>query len=255
MSTDEPGEEKIGDYPRARSHYIEYQIFNRFARSRNPIACCLIHRVLKGLRGFREMTDQELQLELNEAGTRLGDPPSSVDDLLGILDDGEAYAYTANTLAPNIPVVSTLDTKDPKKGRTNYSRCERNWTLKDILVQKILWRDEEKNLNATYIISVARKLGCSIFLLPEDIIERGEVWNFPITTHYGNMFLPVNFPGDAFVEDNRLLFLCPHSYHLGARVHMKATLLSMLKLKIYDTSQLFTYAIGFSSFILPPRWT
>ncbi|KAI5683314.1 hypothetical protein M9H77_04542 [Catharanthus roseus] len=29
----------------------------------------------------------------------------------------------------------------------------------------------EKKLNATYIISVARKLGCSIFLLPEDIIE------------------------------------------------------------------------------------
>jgi plastin-1 len=26
-------------------------------------------------------------------------------------------------------------------------------------------------LNATYIISVARKLGCSIFLLPEDIME------------------------------------------------------------------------------------
>lgn len=31
--------------------------------------------------------------------------------------------------------------------------------------------DEEKKLNATYIISVARKLGCSIFLLPEDIIQ------------------------------------------------------------------------------------
>ncbi|EPS65485.1 hypothetical protein M569_09293, partial [Genlisea aurea] len=31
--------------------------------------------------------------------------------------------------------------------------------------------DEEKKLNATYIISVARKLGCSIFLLPEDITE------------------------------------------------------------------------------------
>lgn len=31
--------------------------------------------------------------------------------------------------------------------------------------------DEEKKLNATYIISVARKLGCSIFLLPEDILE------------------------------------------------------------------------------------
>ncbi|KAL4309504.1 hypothetical protein GQ457_01G006330 [Hibiscus cannabinus] len=32
-------------------------------------------------------------------------------------------------------------------------------------------QDEEKRLNATYIISVARKLGCSIFLLPEDIME------------------------------------------------------------------------------------
>ncbi|KAG2309939.1 hypothetical protein Bca52824_021496 [Brassica carinata] len=31
--------------------------------------------------------------------------------------------------------------------------------------------DEEKRLNATYIVSVARKLGCSVFLLPEDIVE------------------------------------------------------------------------------------
>jgi hypothetical protein len=31
--------------------------------------------------------------------------------------------------------------------------------------------EEEKKLNATYIISVARKLGCSVFLLPEDIVE------------------------------------------------------------------------------------
>ncbi|KAI7743342.1 hypothetical protein M8C21_003223 [Ambrosia artemisiifolia] len=31
--------------------------------------------------------------------------------------------------------------------------------------------EEEKKLNATYIISIARKLGCSIFLLPEDIME------------------------------------------------------------------------------------
>ncbi|KAL0914783.1 hypothetical protein M5K25_015162 [Dendrobium thyrsiflorum] len=31
--------------------------------------------------------------------------------------------------------------------------------------------DEDRKLNATYIISVARKLGCSIFLLPEDIME------------------------------------------------------------------------------------
>ena len=31
--------------------------------------------------------------------------------------------------------------------------------------------DEEKQMNASYIISAARKLGCSIFLLPEDILE------------------------------------------------------------------------------------
>ena len=31
--------------------------------------------------------------------------------------------------------------------------------------------DEDKKMNASYIISVARKLGCSIFMLPEDIVE------------------------------------------------------------------------------------
>uniref|UniRef100_A0A1D1Y208 Fimbrin-like protein 2 n=1 Tax=Anthurium amnicola TaxID=1678845 RepID=A0A1D1Y208_9ARAE len=31
--------------------------------------------------------------------------------------------------------------------------------------------EEERKMNASYIISVARKLGCSIFLLPEDILE------------------------------------------------------------------------------------
>ncbi|KAA8550542.1 hypothetical protein F0562_002226 [Nyssa sinensis] len=31
--------------------------------------------------------------------------------------------------------------------------------------------EDEKKMNATYIISIARKLGCSIFLLPEDIME------------------------------------------------------------------------------------
>ncbi|KAL0435233.1 UNVERIFIED_CONTAM: Fimbrin-2 [Sesamum radiatum] len=41
-----------------------------------------------------------------------------------------------------------------------------NWSL----VTKGL-SEEEKKMNATYIISIARKLGCSIFLLPEDIIE------------------------------------------------------------------------------------
>ncbi|TYJ96980.1 fimbrin-5-like [Cucumis melo var. makuwa] len=33
--------------------------------------------------------------------------------------------------------------------------------------------EEDKKLNATYIMSVARKLSCSLFLLPEDIIKVG----------------------------------------------------------------------------------
>lgn len=36
--------------------------------------------------------------------------------------------------------------------------------------------EEEKKLNATYLISVGRKLGCSIFLLPEDIIEVSDLY-------------------------------------------------------------------------------
>ncbi|KAE8703921.1 Fimbrin-1 [Hibiscus syriacus] len=40
--------------------------------------------------------------------------------------------------------------------------------------------DEEKKMNATYIISVARKLGCSIFLLPEDVIQFSTV----LISHY-----------------------------------------------------------------------
>ena len=31
--------------------------------------------------------------------------------------------------------------------------------------------EEENRLNATYIINVARKLGCSVFLLPGGIVE------------------------------------------------------------------------------------
>jgi len=37
-------------------------------------------------------------------------------------------------------------------------------------------------MNATYIISIARKLGCSIFLLPEDITEVVEIGNKNLKT-------------------------------------------------------------------------
>jgi len=31
--------------------------------------------------------------------------------------------------------------------------------------------DDDKRVNATYVISIARKLGCSVFLLWDDIVE------------------------------------------------------------------------------------
>nr|GMD56111.1 fimbrin-1 [Ipomoea batatas] len=54
--------------------------------------------------------------------------------------------------------------------------------------------DDEKKLNATYIISVARKLGCSIFLLPEDIMEVNQKMILTLTASimYWSLQQPVN---------------------------------------------------------------
>ena len=43
--------------------------------------------------------------------------------------------------------------------------------MKSIVTFAFMVTDEEKKMNATYIISVARKIGCTVFLLPEDIME------------------------------------------------------------------------------------
>ncbi|KAJ6329511.1 hypothetical protein OIU77_011061 [Salix suchowensis] len=55
--------------------------------------------------------------------------------------------------------------------------------------------DEDKKLNATYIISVARKLGCSIFLLPEDIIEANQ--KMILTLSASIMYWSLQQPGDS----------------------------------------------------------
>ncbi|KAL1091782.1 hypothetical protein V6Z11_D07G181000 [Gossypium hirsutum] len=49
--------------------------------------------------------------------------------------------------------------------------------------------DEQKKMNATYIISIARKLGCSIFLLPEDIIEVNQKMMLTLTASIMYWFL------------------------------------------------------------------
>ncbi|WJX81585.1 Fimbrin-2 [Trifolium repens] len=49
--------------------------------------------------------------------------------------------------------------------------------------------DQEKMMNATYIISIARKLGCSIFLLPEDISEVNQKMILTLTASIMYWFL------------------------------------------------------------------
>ncbi|KAL2488355.1 Fimbrin-2 [Forsythia ovata] len=53
--------------------------------------------------------------------------------------------------------------------------------------------EEEKRMNSTYIISIARKLGCSIFLLPEDIIEVNQKMILTLTASimYWNLKQPM----------------------------------------------------------------
>ncbi|KAH9745747.1 fimbrin-2 [Citrus sinensis] len=49
--------------------------------------------------------------------------------------------------------------------------------------------DEEKKMNATYIISIARKLGCSIFLLPEDMTEVNQKMILTLTASIMHWFM------------------------------------------------------------------
>ncbi|KAK9684818.1 hypothetical protein RND81_10G235000 [Saponaria officinalis] len=49
--------------------------------------------------------------------------------------------------------------------------------------------DDEKKMNASYIISVARKLGCSIFLLPDDITEVNQKMILTLTASIMYWFL------------------------------------------------------------------
>ncbi|CAM8986761.1 hypothetical protein QQ045_008773 [Rhodiola kirilowii] len=64
--------------------------------------------------------------------------------------------------------------------------------------------DEEKKMNASYIISIARKLGCSIFLLPEDIIEVNQkmILTLIASIMYWHLKRPVEDASSASDSDN-----------------------------------------------------
>ncbi|XP_002527257.2 fimbrin-2 [Ricinus communis] len=67
--------------------------------------------------------------------------------------------------------------------------------------------DEEKKMNATYIISIARKLGCSIFLLPEDITEVNQKMILTLTASIMYWFLkqPVEDKASAGISDSETI--------------------------------------------------
>ncbi|KAJ4836588.1 Fimbrin-5 [Turnera subulata] len=60
--------------------------------------------------------------------------------------------------------------------------------------------DGDKKNNATYIISVARKLGCSIFLLPEDIIEVNQKMMLTLTASIMYWSLQREAPGGEPID-------------------------------------------------------
>ncbi|RZC46139.1 hypothetical protein C5167_039090 [Papaver somniferum] len=83
--------------------------------------------------------------------------------------------------------------------------------------------DEEKKLNATYIISVARKLGCSIFLLPEDIIEVNQKMLLTLTASI--MYWSLQQPADS--ESSSVAETIPESPNAASPLSESSTPLSM----------------------------
>jgi len=57
------------------------------------------------------------------------------------------------------------------------------FSMKSIVPFAFMVTDEEKKMNATYIISVARKIGCTVFLLLEDIMEVRRECQFGFLVH------------------------------------------------------------------------
>ncbi|XP_047322167.1 fimbrin-5-like [Impatiens glandulifera] len=107
----------------------------------------MVLRLLKNLRSFsqgKEITDTDIILWANNKVKRSGRKT-------------QMESFKDKSLSNGIFFLELLTAVEPRVV---------NWTVitkgED---------DEDKKLNATYIISVARKLGCSVFLLPEDIME------------------------------------------------------------------------------------
>lgn len=99
----------------------------------------------------------------------------------------------ANTKVSNSGSQSRMDSFKDKSLSDGIFFLE---LLSAVLPRSVNWSlvtkgvtDEQKKMNATYIISIARKLGCSIFLLPEDITEVNQKMILTLTASIMYWFL------------------------------------------------------------------
>ncbi|KAF2292522.1 hypothetical protein GH714_025157 [Hevea brasiliensis] len=126
---------------------------------------CNILQLLKNLRFHshgREITDADI---LKWANTKVHDAGSQ----------SRMDSFKDKSLSDGIFFLELLSAVQPRA--VNWSLCTKGIT------------DEEKRMNATYIISIARKLGCSIFLLPEDITEVNQKMILTLTASIMYWFL------------------------------------------------------------------
>jgi len=88
------------------------------------------------------------------------------------IDDGKIIAWANARVADKTTKISSF--QDPVLRSSHFFLHLLN-TVKNVvnfdLVTPYGGSDEDALLNAKYTISIARKLGCTIFLLPEDILE------------------------------------------------------------------------------------
>ncbi|KAK2414004.1 fimbrin [Trifolium repens] len=126
---------------------------------------CNILQLLKNLRFHshgKEIIDADI---LQWANTKVGSSGSQ----------SHIYSFKDKSLSDGIFFLELLSSVQPRAV---------NWGL----VTKGV-TDQEKMMNATYIISIARKLGCSIFLLPEDITEVNQKMILTLTASIMYWFL------------------------------------------------------------------
>ncbi|XP_059434598.1 fimbrin-2 isoform X1 [Corylus avellana] len=126
---------------------------------------CTILQLLKNLRFHshgKEITDADI---LEWANTKVSNSGSQ----------SRMDSFKDKRLSDGIFFLELLSSVQPRA--VNWSLVTKGRT------------DEEKKMNATYIISIARKLGCSIFLLPEDITEVNQKMILTLTASIMYWFL------------------------------------------------------------------